>query len=91
MKKILASAIAALSISSTVQADVPSPTEPKKLSIEWHPTSVAVGAIVGGAFFGGVGAVVVGGLVGEVAVRLIKKQQATTTAEIENTNGKIDQ
>lgn len=57
---------------------VPSPIEERTSSVRWHPTSVAIGAIVGGAFFGGVGAVVVGGAVGEVAARVIKKKQEKT-------------
>lgn len=60
---------------------VPSPIEERTSSVRWHPTSVAIGAIVGGAFFGGVGAVVVGGAVGEVAARVIKKKQEKTAAE----------
>lgn len=60
---------------------VPAPTEQESFTVKWHPTSVVIGAIAGGALVGGVGAVVIGGLVGEVVIRIIKKKQEQTAKE----------
>lgn len=88
MKKIIASIIAALSITSA-QAEIPTPIQEKKSTVTWHPTAVAIGAIAGGVV-GGVGAVVVGALVGEASARIIKKKQLEQEIERLNTVTKTE-
>jgi len=83
MKKILATVIMTLAITNAnaeVNTPVASPIEEKRASFTWHPTAVAIGAVAGG-IVGGVGAVVVGALAGEVGARLIKKSQLDEAIE----------
>lgn len=84
MKKFL-TAMVMTTVVTTSHADVntavPAPTEQESFTVKWHPTSVVIGAIAGGALVGGVGAVVIGGLVGEGVIRIIKKKQEQTAKE----------
>lgn len=100
MKKILAALILVTS-TMTAEANIPPPSEARpiepevtmQLNIEWHPTSVVLGALTGGAVVGGLTAVVVGGILGELTIRWIKnrrEKKQDRDVEAENTNGKIE-
>lgn len=100
MKKILA-ALILITSAMTAEANIPSlseakPIEPEvtmQLNIEWHPTSVVLGALAGGAIVGGLPAVVVGGIIGELTIRWIKnrrEKKQNKEVEIENMNGKVE-
>lgn len=74
MKKFMAVAVLCL-FTASANAGIASPTEERKFSFKWHPTSVTIGAVAGAAMFGGFGAVVVGAVVGELVIRAIKDIQ----------------
>lgn len=85
MKKLLIATVLSL-VAFSANAGVDSPLEKKRVVFTWHPTSVAIGAIAGAATFGGLGAVIVGGVVAEMLVRAYKDSHAEQAVEEVATN-----